>query len=138
MSNIQNNKKNEEIFTILKTTRNLAYVPYSNFGVAACILADNNKYYTGCNVENAAYPLGCCAEASAISSMVLDSAKKIKEISVLGSGNMLCTPCGGCRQRIREFATDNCIIHLYTDEGYKQSISLAELLPLSFGPANLK
>lgn len=138
MPNIPNNKTNEEIFTMLKAIRSLAYSPYSNFQVAACILAENNKYYTGCNVENAAYPLGCCAEASAISNMILDGAKKIKEISVLGSGNMLATPCGGCRQRIREFATDNCIVHLYTDEGYKQSVTLAELLPLSFGPANLQ
>lgn len=85
MNNNQNSKQPkgisnyEEIFTILKATRKLAYVPYSSFQVAACILADNNKYYNGCNVENAAYPLGCCAEASAISNMVLDGAKRLKK-----------------------------------------------------------
>lgn len=120
-----------------------AYAPYSNFFVGACILTENNNLYSGCNVENSAYPQGWCAEASAISSMILAGDNKIKEILIVGGlkgeiFNLLCTPCGGCRQKIREFANENCIIHIADKNKILQSFSLKDLLPYSFGPDNLK
>ncbi len=115
-----------------------AYAPYSNFHVGAAILAENGKIYAGCNVENAAYPQGNCAEASAISAMVMDGQTTIREVAVIGKGDALVTPCGGCRQRIREFGKSDTPIHVYGEEGLRKSYTLDELLPDSFGPENLK
>lgn len=115
-----------------------AYAPYSRFPVGAVIRGANGKLYAGCNVENAAYPQGCCAEASAISAMVADGEQRIVEVAVIGGGAALVTPCGGCRQRIREFADDATPIHVCGPEGLRRTVTLGELLPLSFGPENLK
>ncbi len=128
----------KKILTLLKKAQKLAYAPYSKFYVSACILANDNNYYIGCNIENAAYPVGCCAEASAISAMIMGGAKIIKEISVLGSGNLLCSPCGACRQKIREFATESTLIHMYKNNRLEKTMTINELLPESFGPNNLK
>ena len=117
---------------------NKAYAPYSNFRVGAVVRSGNGNLYAGCNVENAAYPEGCCAEASAISAMVMDGETSITEVAVMGGGEELVTPCGGCRQRIREFASDDVTIHVCGPEGVRKSVTLGELLPLSFGPDNLK
>ena len=113
------------------------YAPYSKFQVGAAILAGNGKIYSGCNVENAAYPNGNCAEPSAIAAMVLDGEMRIREIAVIGRGDVLCTPCGGCRQRIREFATPETRIHVAGPEGVRRTFTMDELLPASFGPDNL-
>lgn len=115
-----------------------AYVPYSEFKVGAVIETLNGKVYSGCNVENAAYPEGTCAEAGAISAMVLDGEQKIDNIYVLGNGEQLVTPCGGCRQKIREFSTPDTQIHICGPEGVRKTLSMEELLPFSFGPENLK
>ena len=114
-----------------------AYVPYSKFKVGAAILDENDNYHVGCNVENAAYPIGNCGEASAISSMIISKGTKIIAIAVTGYGDMLCTPCGGCRQRIREFASLNTPIHMCNVDGHLKTLTLEELLPESFGPENL-
>jgi cytidine deaminase len=114
-----------------------AYAPYSKYQVGAAILAENGKVYSGCNVENASYPIGNCAEASAIAAMVRDGARKIREIAVIGSGAELCTPCGGCRQRIREFATGETRIHACDASGVRHTFTCDELLPVSFGPEHL-
>ncbi|EAQ65806.1 hypothetical protein MED121_09578 [Marinomonas sp. MED121] len=114
-----------------------AYVPYSEFKVGAVIETLNGKVYSGCNVENAAYPEGTCAEAGAISAMVLDGEQKIDNIYVLGNGEQLVTPCGGCRQKIREFSTPDTQIHICGPEGVRKTLSMEELLPFSFGPENL-
>jgi cytidine deaminase len=89
-------------------------------------------------VENAAYPQGWCAEASAIAAMVADGETRIVEAVVIGSGKALCTPCGGCRQKLNEFADEDLPIHICGPQGLRRSITLGKLLPLSFGPANLK
>jgi cytidine deaminase len=115
-----------------------AYAPYSKFKVGVCILSENNQYFSGCNIENASYPQGWCAEPSAISAMIMGSEKNIKEILVIGSGDLLCSPCGGCRQKIREFANENTIVHMAIKDKIVQSVKLHDLLPLSFGPENLK
>lgn len=116
-----------------------AYAPYSNFFVGAVIYADNREYYGGCNVENAAYPQSNCAESGAISHMILKGGKTIHAIWVMGDGDNLVTPCGGCRQRIREFAIsmDIPIFVCSPDKGVLLTTTLNALLPHSFGPDNL-
>ncbi|MCF6327387.1 MAG: cytidine deaminase [Devosiaceae bacterium] len=123
---------------LLKEAKNalgLAYAPYSKFLVGAAILSDDGKTYAGCNVENAAYPLGNCAEASAISAMIMGGGKHIVRVLTVGSGNRPVTPCGGCRQRIREFATfDVPVTCVGIDGGEPLFTSIEKLLPHSFGP----
>jgi cytidine deaminase len=114
-----------------------AYAPYSRFAVGAALRAENGRLYMGANVENAAYPEGLCAEAAAIGAMVAAGARRIVEIVVVGEGVALCTPCGACRQRIREFAAPDAKVHVAGPEGIRRSFTLAELLPQSFGPENL-
>jgi len=127
-----------QLFNLALTAMNKAYVPYSKFAVGAAIRTTSGHYYSGCNVENAAYPEGTCAEAGAIASMVLgDGDCQIAEIYVMGLGASLVTPCGGCRQRIREFATRDTIVHICDTDGIRLSLTLEALLPHSFGPDNL-
>ena len=114
-----------------------AYAPYSRFAVGAVLRGAGGKLYAGCNVENAAYPQGCCAEASAIAAMVMDGERRIMEVMVMGRGPGLIAPCGGCRQRLREFAGDVVPIHLCDPGGVRRTMTLGELLPLAFGPDNL-
>lgn len=114
-----------------------AYAPYSKFPVGAVVRGANGRLYAGCNVENAAYPQGCCAEASAISAMVIDGERRIVEVAVIGRGEALVTPCGGCRQRLREFARGDTPIHVCGPEGVRETMTLEALLPLAFGPENL-
>jgi cytidine deaminase len=127
----------KRLFAAANAAMECAYAPYSKFQVGAAILAANGKIYSGCNVENAAYPVGNCAEASAIAAMILDGEKQIREIAVVGHGDLLCTPCGGCRQRIREFAAPETKIHVCGPEGLRRTFTRDELLPASFGPENL-
>jgi len=94
-----------QMFEAATKVRERAHVPYSKFKVGAAILTENNHIVVGCNVENAAYPQSQCAEASAIGNMVSQGYSIIKEVLVIGSGDLLCSPCGACRQRIREFAS---------------------------------
>ena len=97
----------------------------------------SGRVFAGCNVENAAYPQGTCAEAGAISAMIAAGESRIAEILVIGDGDNLVTPCGGCRQRIREFASPETPIHVAGPKGVRRSFTLGELLPFSFGPDNL-
>lgn len=116
---------------------NKAYAPYSDFPVGAALRGSGGGLYAGCNVENAAYPQGWCAETTAIAAMVMDGEKRIAEVAVAGRGDALVTPCGGCRQRLREFAGDDLVIHICGPEGLRKTVTLGELLPWSFGPENL-
>ena len=126
------------LFEAAKAAQAKAYAPYSRFNVGAAILTPTGAIYAGCNVENAAYPQGACAEAGAISAMALAGERRIAEILVIGDGDALVTPCGGCRQRIREFAALDSPIHIAGPEGVRASFTLDELLPHSFGPGHLK
>jgi cytidine deaminase len=121
-----------------KLARSRAHAPYSKFKVGAAILADDGEIYQGCNVENAAYPNGVCAETSAISAMVTAGAKRILAIAVMGSGSRLVTPCGGCRQRIAEFASPETPVHICGAEGIRRTFTIAALLPESFDVRNLR
>ena len=125
------------LFEAAKIVRDKAHVPYSRFKVGAAFLTDDNSIVVGCNVENAAYPQSQCAEATAIGNLVSQGFSKIKEVVVIGSGNLLCSPCGGCRQRLREFASLDEPIHMCNSEGHLKTSTLEELLPDSFGPENL-
>ena len=127
----------DNLFKAASSVREQAHVPYSNFKVGAAFLTEDNKIITGCNVENAAYPQSQCAEATAIGNMISNGNKKIIEIVVIGSGNLLCSPCGGCRQRIREFAALTISIHMCNENGFQKTLTLNELLPEAFGPENL-
>ena len=130
-------KNFQKLFLEAKNVRENAHAPYSNFKVGAAFLTENNSIISGCNVENAAYPQSQCAEASAIGNLISKGHVKIKEIVVIGSGDLLCSPCGGCRQRLREFASLDTLIHMCNMDGHLKTSSLAELLPDSFGPENL-
>ena len=127
----------EKLFNAAKMVRENAHVPYSNFKVGAAFLTEENSIVSGCNVENAAYPQSQCAEASAIGNLVSQGFSKIKEVVVIGSGSLLCSPCGGCRQRLREFASLETQIHMCNSDGHLKTSTLKELLPDSFGPENL-
>ena len=127
----------DTLFAAATAAQARAYAPYSRFRVGAAILADDGAVYPGCNVENAAYPVGACAEAGAISAMVAGGARAIRAILVIGPGEELVTPCGACRQRIREFAAPETPVLIAGTDGVRARFSFAELLPASFGPANL-
>ena len=127
----------EKLFNAAKKVRDNAHVPYSNFKVGAAFLTEDDSIISGCNVENAAYPQSQCAEASAIGNLISQGFSRIKEVVVIGSGSLLCSPCGGCRQRLREFASLDTQIHMCNSEGHLKTSTLKELLPDSFGPENL-
>ena len=127
----------ENYIAATKEALSKAYVPYSNYPVGALIVTDNGNTFSGCNVENASYPLGNCAEASAIASMVIGGEKKIKTIYIMTKNDEGGIPCGGCRQRIREFSDENTQIMMCSPDGVQNRINLSELLPNSFGPEHL-
>jgi homotetrameric cytidine deaminase len=127
----------EELLALARAAARNAYAPYSHFPVGAAIRTDDGRRYAGANVENAAYPQGQCAEASAIGALVAGGGGRIAEVVVAAPSRELVTPCGGCRQRLREFAPDDAPIHLADYERVRRTTSLGELLPLSFGPEHL-
>jgi cytidine deaminase len=127
-----------DLITAAMEARVRSHAPYSKFYVGAAMRDERGHVHAGCNIENAAYPQGWCAETSAISALIMARGKSITEVVVIGNGETLCTPCGGCRQKIREFASGETKIHCCTEDGdLIQSFTLDELLPASFGPENL-
>ena len=125
---------NDDLIKAATEARLHAHNRYSNFAVGAALVDDKGRLHVGCNVENAAYPLGSCAEAGAISSMVIEGGARIVKIAVVGGSGEIgpCTPCGGCRQRIREFADAETVILAIDDSGEWQEYSIESLLPASF------
>ena len=118
--------------------REQAYAPYSGFRVGAALLDEAGRVHAACNVENAAYPQSQCAEASAIGVMVAAGARRIVAVAVAGQGDAPVTPCGGCRQRLREFAADATPVLVADPSGLRRRTTLGELLPHAFGPAHLE
>lgn len=114
-----------------------AHTPYSRFNVGAAVLDEHGRIHAGCNVENAAYPQGVCAEAGAISAMVLAGGRHLRAVLVLGNAPQWVTPCGGCRQKIREFAAPDTPVLLADSQGWRATLTLEQLLPYSFGPDHL-
>ena len=115
-----------------------AYAPYSKFHVGAAVLDEQGRVHAGCNVENAAYPQGVCAEAGALSAMVLAGGTQVRAVVVVGDGAGLVTPCGGCRQKLREFAAPDTPILVADRAQLRARFTLAQLLPESFGPEHLQ
>ncbi len=125
----------EELLDAARSVRELAYCPYSDFRVGAAIIDENGNVHVGCNVENAAYPQGSCAEACAIGAMVAAGGQRIVTIAVAGGGSgktRACTPCGGCRQRIHEFSDGETRIIFKDDDNEWHRYSMDDLLPSSF------
>ena len=125
------------MFDAARRAQARAYAPYSQFMVGAALRDESGAIFAGCNVENAAYPQGACAETGAIGAMIAGGGRRIAEMLVIGDGVGLCTPCGGCRQRIREFAAPDALVHIAGPQGVRATFIVGELLPNSFGPENL-
>lgn len=109
-----------------------AHAPYSRLKVGAALATTDGRTYSGCNIENASYPEGWCAETSAISHMVVDGGGTIADMAVFCSAMEMISPCGGCRQRIAEFGTADTRIHLCDESGIADTVTLAQLLPRAF------
>jgi cytidine deaminase len=124
-----------------RLARRKAYAPYSNYQVGAAVLDDQGRIHAGCNVENAAYPEGLCAEAAALAAMVLAGSTHARAVLVVGNGgqgdSQWTTPCGGCRQKLREFGTPELLVISANDHALGPTHTLAQLLPESFGPDHL-
>ncbi len=121
-----------DLFNAAKKAMGNCHAPYSEFPVGAALRTKSGKIFAGCNVENASFPEGWCAETSAIAQMVSDGEKQISEILVLAEKKPKITPCGGCRQRIAEFANGQTKVHLCDTSGIVETLPLAQLLPLNF------
>ena len=120
-----------------KESREKAYAPYSGFKVGAALRAANGEIFAGVNVENAAYPEGTCAEAGAIAAMVAGGEREITEVYVIADSPRPVPPCGGCRQKIAEFAKPEVKVTLATTRGAEMTYTVAELLPGAFVPADM-
>ena len=121
------------LFKVAQEAMRQAHAPYSNdFRVGAAILGGSGEIFAGCNVENASFPEGWCAETSAIAAMVTAGERRIAEIAVVAERMPRITPCGGCRQRIAEFATAGTLVHLCDDTGVVETVTIADLLPKAF------
>ncbi len=123
-----------ELIDVATKVRENAHAPYSGYKVGAALLDDQGQIHFGCNVENAAFPEGTCAEANAIGSMVAAGGKTIVAIAAVGGRNNIeaCTPCGGCRQSILEFSDENTRVILVGEDDSLDHYSIDELLPSSF------
>jgi cytidine deaminase len=128
----------DELFAAAKAVQAQAYAPYSRFPVGAAVRTASGRIFAGCNVENAAYPQGSCAEAGAIAAMVAAGERAIVAVLTVCDGDALGTCCGGCRQRIREFASGTTLIYAAGPDGVRKTFTLDELLPHSFGPEHLR
>ncbi len=123
-----------KLFDAARAAMKNAHAPYSKFPVGAAILTDDGAIFSGCNIENASYPEGWCAETTAIAAMVMGGGGKIAEVAVIAEKMPLITPCGGCRQRLKEFGTEGTLVHLCDEKGVVDTVTLGDLLPKAFGP----
>lgn len=127
-----------DLIEAASAVRKNAYAPYSNFKVGAALRTASGTIYAGCNVENVAYPEGTCAEAGAIASMIAGGETEIAEVAVIADSPMPLTPCGGCRQKIVEFARPDAMIILATTSGAQQTMAVADLLPGAFAATHME
>ena len=121
-----------ELFEAARSAMRNAHVPYSHFPVGAALLTVGGRVFAGCNIENASYPEGWCAETSAIAHMVMAGERKIVEVAVVAGKMPRITPCGGCRQRLKEFASPETRVHLCDANGIVETVTLGDLLPKAF------
>lgn len=120
-----------------RVVRERGYAPYSKFLVGAAVLDEHGRVHAGCNVENAAYPQGWCAETSALAHLVAAGGRRVLAVAVVGVADDPVTPCGGCRQKLREFAADDCPVWAADLLAVRLRTTLGTLLPHSFGPGHL-
>ncbi len=120
-----------ELFQAAKAARENSYSPYSNFAVGAALVDEQGRIHAGCNIENAAYPEGCCAEAIAIGHLIMAGGRKIREALVVADA-ALATPCGGCRQKLLEFGDVNVRVHVADLNGVRRDFTIGSLLPAGF------
>ncbi|MBV1903255.1 MAG: cytidine deaminase [Marinosulfonomonas sp.] len=121
-----------DLLTAAKEVREHAYAPYSNFKVGAAIRSKSGAVYTGCNVENVAYPEGTCAEAGAIAAMIAAGDTEITEALVIADSPLPVSPCGGCRQKLAEFGSSDVRVTMTTLAGKTEVLTMAQLLPGAF------
>ncbi|WP_146586705.1 cytidine deaminase [Puniceibacterium confluentis] len=115
-----------------------AYAPYSGFRVGAALRTPGGQVFAGCNVENVAYPEGTCAEAGAIAAMIAGGESRIAEIYVIADSPDPVPPCGGCRQKLAEFAGQDVVVTMATVAGFERTATVAELLPGAFGKGHME
>ena len=128
----------DSLFRAALSVRDNAHAPYSNFKVGAAIRDGDGQVHVGCNVENIAYPEGTCAEAGAIAAMcAVGGSRHIIEVVVVADSDPAVTPCGGCRQKLAEFANQDATIHLADLKSVRRSVKLAELLPGAFSTKHM-
>ncbi|MEP7069146.1 MAG: cytidine deaminase [Usitatibacter sp.] len=127
----------ERLLAAARAAQPRAHAPYSHFRVGAAVLDEQDRVHAGCNVENAAYPLGSCAEAVAIGALVTNGGVRVVALLIVGDGENLVTPCGGCRQRLRELAAPDTPVIVADRERVRAQFTLEQLLPHSFGAGNL-
>lgn len=127
----------QELFDAARAAQQQAYAPYSRYLVGAAVRGRSGRVYAGCNIENAAYPQGWCAEASAIAHMITAGEREIIEVLTVCDGDLIGTCCGGCRQKIREFAALDVPVYACGPDGVRATFTLGDLLPHSFGPEHL-
>lgn len=120
------------LIALAARARGSAYAPYSRFSVGAAVVAEDERVFFGCNVENASWGLSLCAERAAIASAVMNGARRIKAVVIVTETNPPATPCGACRQWMAEFGADNCEIITAAPAGPYRRFTLKELLPEAF------
>jgi len=120
-----------------RAVRENAYAPYSKFKVGAAIRSKSGALYTGCNVENVAYPEGTCAEAGAIAAMIAAGETELTEVCVIADSPHPVTPCGGCRQKLAEFGRGDTPVRLATVDGAETTMTISELLPGAFDQSHM-
>ena len=126
-----------DLFQAARDVRLNAYAPYSKFLVGAALRTVSGRIFTGCNVENVAYPQGTCAEAGAIAAMCAAGEREIAEILVIADSPLPVTPCG-CRQKLAEFAAPSVLVVMAGLDGERLRMTIGELLPGAFGPEHLQ
>lgn len=133
--------QHQALLQAARSAQRAAYAPYSNYQVGAAVLDEQGRVHAGCNVENAAYPEGLCAEAAALAAMVVGGGTQAQAVLVVGNGGInnsaWTTPCGGCRQKLREFGGPDLPILTANADHAGPHYTLAQLLPESFGPDHL-
>ncbi|MEI9905598.1 MAG: cytidine deaminase [Asticcacaulis sp.] len=127
----------QDLFEAARAAMKLSHSPYSKFPVGAAIRSADGRIHAGCNIENVSFPLGQCAEATAIGQMIMGGAREIVELAVIAEKLALCTPCGGCRQKLAEFAKPEVRIWLCDATGPQKAVTLGELLPWTFAKDSL-
>jgi cytidine deaminase len=127
-----------DLFLAAKAAMAKAYAPYSKFPVGAALRTDDGRIFSGANIEVASYPEGWCAETTALGHYIMGGGGKITEIAVIAERMPRVTPCGGCRQRLAEFAQADTKLHLCDNGGVVQTVTMGEMLPYGFAGDILK